>query len=212
MIFRKILVVLPTQLEAAKITPLKQEVFVSGIGMVQSTFSLTQKLTREHYDFLLFAGIAGSFDIEKYPIGSVVEVSNEYFADMGIEINSDDYRFSSLFEENLLDVNTPPFKAAKLCNSYKINNISSVTGITVNSITTHKAKNNYFRMKYNAEIETMENGAYFYVAQQFRIPFLSLRTISNQVGDRDKSRWNIPTALSNLNDALLRTLVVISNT
>jgi futalosine hydrolase len=38
------------------------------------------------------------------------------------------------------------------------------------------------------------------------IPFLQLRTISNYVEVRDKSKWNIPLAVTNLNNTLLALL------
>ena len=54
------------------------------------------------------------------------------------------------------------------------------------------------RKKYNPAIETMEGAAFSYICAIEKINFLSLRSVSNLVGERDKSLWNIPLAIENL--------------
>ena len=49
----------------------------------------------------------------------------------------------------------------------------------------------------------MEGAAFFYVCLQEKIPFLQIRSISNYVEKRNKSNWNIPLAIDNLNVVLL---------
>jgi futalosine hydrolase len=52
----------------------------------------------------------------------------------------------------------------------------------------------------------MEGGALHYVGLQERITFLQIRSISNDIGIRDKSKWNISLAIQRLNDRLVRLL------
>ncbi len=49
----------------------------------------------------------------------------------------------------------------------------------------------------------MEGAALHFVCLRERIPFLQLRTISNKIGERDKTKWNIGLAILNLNAELI---------
>jgi futalosine hydrolase len=49
----------------------------------------------------------------------------------------------------------------------------------------------------------MEGGGLHYVCLQEKIPFLQLRSISNDIGERDKTKWDIRTAIANLNARLI---------
>ena len=49
----------------------------------------------------------------------------------------------------------------------------------------------------------MEGGPLHYVCLQMGVPFLQLRSVSNTVGVRDKTQWNIPLAIARLNEELI---------
>jgi futalosine hydrolase len=49
------------------------------------------------------------------------------------------------------------------------------------------------------DIETMESAAVFYVCNMLEVPFVCIRSISNMVEPRDKSKWEIKKAIDNLN-------------
>ena len=49
-------------------------------------------------------------------------------------------------------------------------------------------------------IESMEGAAFFFVCRQFNLPCLQLRSVSNNVGERDKSKWKMQDALQNLSE------------
>lgn len=55
-----------------------------------------------------------------------------------------------------------------------------------------------------ADIETMEGVAFFEACLAAGIPFAEIRAVSNAVGEEDRSRWDIPLALRNL-QAFLQT-------
>ena len=52
----------------------------------------------------------------------------------------------------------------------------------------------------------MEGAAFHYVCLEAGVPFLQLRGLSNLVGDRNKSRWQMTTALNSVRDALFLTI------
>jgi futalosine hydrolase len=51
----------------------------------------------------------------------------------------------------------------------------------------------------------MEGIAFHYACKQAKIPFLQIRAISNYVTPRNKSEWEIPLAIQNLNQYLIET-------
>ena len=52
----------------------------------------------------------------------------------------------------------------------------------------------------------MEGAALHYVCLQEKVPFIQLRAISNYVGERDKSKWKMQEAITNLHNELLKLL------
>ena len=80
--------------------------------------------------------------------------------------------------------------------------LSAVKAITVNKISDSALQRNQFVNNFNAAIETMEGAALHYVCLQEKIPFLQLRSISNYVGERDKTKWMMKEAIENLNNEL----------
>ena len=55
-----------------------------------------------------------------------------------------------------------------------------------------------------ADIESMEGAAFFEVCLRYGVPFAEIRAVSNPVGETDRSRWDIPLALRQLETALTR--------
>jgi futalosine hydrolase len=182
---------------------IKIDYLITGIGVTSATYLLTKSLlsSENKYDLIVNIGIAGSFS-EKYPIGSVLRVMKEQFADLGVESR---YGFQTLFQYELLDKNTIPFKNGVLYSPYvgleleeMLNDLPKVSGITVQTITGVEERLINIKKRFNPDIESMEGAAVFYVALMEKIPFLEIRSISNFVGERDKTKWNTPLAINNL--------------
>ena len=182
------------------------DILVTGIGAVFTTYLLTRKLSEKEYDLVINAGIAGSFNLD-LNIGDTVYVQSDQFADLGFE---DKDEFYTVFEKGFIAKDQFPFKNALLENPYEFDfNLKKVSAITVN--TTHGCKKNIdlFKNKFNADIETMEGAAFFYVCLNEGVKFFQIRTISNYVEERNEAKWNIPFAVKNLNEQLLKIIDVI---
>ena len=48
----------------------------------------------------------------------------------------------------------------------------------------------------------MEGAAFFYACLAEGVPFIEIRSVSNYVAERDKSQWNVPLAIQNLDKTL----------
>ncbi|MEA1896327.1 MAG: futalosine hydrolase [Bacteroidota bacterium] len=173
---------------------------VSGIGSSLTSYALTRELKEGDYDLVLNVGIAGSFHRET-KIGEVLAVKQDVFSDLGLESEEG---FRSVFELDLIKPNDHPFKNGTLnvpIPNYMANSLRQlrqIVGITVNTITGQKKTVKSLILSYQPDIETMEGAAVFYVCLMEELAFAQIRAISNYVGERDKSKWDIPLATTNL--------------
>ena len=176
----------------------------SGVGMMATCFSLTKLVMEEKPDIVLQVGMAGCFN-ESVALGKVVVINKEIEGNAGVE---EDGKWRDLFNLKLEKSNYPPFEKRALPNPHieKLNllKLKTVTGITVNEITTRKERINQLIKKYEPVTESMEGAALHYVCRNTNTAFLQMRTISNYIGERDKSKWMMKEALQNLNAALLK--------
>jgi len=198
-----ILIIAATEMEVKPIMSayVEADYLITGVGSPATVYHLLKKMTTKKYDVVLQVGVAGSFD-ESLQLGEVVLVNADCFADLGAFENN---QFLSLFDLNLNDSDAFPLTKGWLKNEFeKIEGFKYVKGITVNSLTDEANKVSLFKEKYKAEIESMEGAALHFVCLQEQIPFLQIRGISNFVGERDKSKWQLKAAIENSNHAALQ--------
>ena len=200
-----ILIVAATQFEVKPILEEKKsiDILITGVGIAPVIFYLTKKIFENKYDFIIQAGIAGSFT-DRFDLGQTVIVKEDTFADVGIEENG---KFQTLFETGFTDKNEFPYTNGWLINKnslFQKNDLRVAKGITVNKVTESGLQNKLNKEKFFADIESMEGAAFHYVCLQKEINFLQLRSISNRVGERNKSKWKIKEAVENLNKELIK--------
>ena len=176
----------------------------TGLGTTFAAYSLVKALQLCNYDLVINAGIAGSFS-EQIPIGTVVNVKSEQIGDFGIEKED---RISTVFEAGFADANEFPFTNGRLINLCSINTITlrNVKGFTSNISHGTSQSIARIRKEFDPDIESMEGAAVFYVCLMEKVPFLEIRAISNYVEIRDTNKWDIPGAIRNLTDELLKIL------
>ena len=81
----QILVVAATEMEIAPYLLQKNamDVLITGVGAPACMYALTKHLQHKRYDFVIQAGIAGSFN-STYALGETFIVQKDVFADLGI--------------------------------------------------------------------------------------------------------------------------------
>lgn len=175
----------------------------SGIGILSSCFSIAKLIFEEKPDLIIQAGIAGTFNNE-ISLSEVTAVKEEILADTGVEENG---KFKDLFDLKLQNEDLFPFKNKRLINTQldKLNylKLNEVTGITVNEITTRTERITQYKAKYNPAVETMEGASLHYCCMQTSTSFIQIRAISNYIGERDKSNWELKNTLKNLSETIL---------
>ncbi|WP_343703343.1 futalosine hydrolase [Chitinophaga sp.] len=183
------------------------DVLVTGVGMMASAWQLGRYFARNKPALAIQAGIAGSFR-RSWPLGETVLVTHETLGDLGADDNG---RFLDLFDLGFQEPGAPPFTNKELVNTLSLfpeslQSLPQATGVTVNTVSGSAAAVARLQEQYAPDVESMEGAAFHYACLQEQVPFLQLRSISNYVEPRDKSKWNISLALQNLNNTLLSLL------
>lgn len=180
---------------------------VTGIGSMMSTYELTKAAIQLKPDYIIQAGIAGSFE-ENLVAPQVVLIKDEVMGDLGA---AEKDSFADIFDLKLIDTNAFPYTNKRLINPLLDGktshyNLPVMSGVTINEISTNKTRIQLLKEKYNVQVESMEGAALHYIALKNKIPFLQIRAISNVVGERDKTKWKIKEAIKALNDTLINIL------
>lgn len=185
------------------------EVLITGVGAVATTWFLTHTINNHRPDLIIQAGIAGSF--REYEPGKTLAIAEDGFGDMGVWEND---CFNTIFDLKLAHDNQPPYTNRSLINPnqklLQLSGLEQVKAITVNEITTDAKRIEWYKQNLSPVVESMEGAAFHYVCLQENIPFLQLRSVSNCIGERDKTKWNMPQAISNLNEKLILLLNELS--
>lgn len=182
------------------------QVVITGIGSMQTTYHMMEAIQAQRPEALIQAGIAGSFSHGFRP-GTLCIVQDESTGDLGVEEAG---VFRDVFDMGFQEAGQFPFTARALHNpdtaSLSRFGLPMVKAITVNEVTTAPKRIETLQQKYAAIVESMEGAAFHYVALRQQIPFLQLRAISNMVGERDKTRWQMKDAITALNQQLISLL------
>lgn len=173
----------------------------TGVGMVNTIFTLSQHLSVHRPDLVLNIGIAGAIDYE-IDIGEVFLVEKDEFAWFGAE--SPDgfipFHMSGTFDTQQAVDNSfyLQLKSFESC----FDNYKRAHAITVQTVTGTAESVARLKKHYSAGIESMEGAAFYYVCNALDVPCAQLRAVSNYVEERHKSNWKIEEALAQLKYAL----------
>lgn len=175
-----------------------------GVGLLANSVALMRMAYDEKPDLVVQVGIAGCFD-PSVPLGNIFAVKDDLPGDIGVE---EDGKWKDIFDLKLEKPGYPPFEKKRLPNQhidqYNLLQLPLATAVTVNEISTRQDRIQQLKKKYDPLLETMEGAALHYVCRELNIPFLQIRSVSNYVGERDKTKWQLQEAISNLNQTILK--------
>lgn len=175
---------------------------VTGVGLGPSMYQLAKHLILNPPELVIQAGIAGSLDPQLLP-GETVVIDADTIGDAGVVENK---QFHNLFALGLADPDLFPWKEGFLPNPYAqwlaLPELKMAKGITVNEVSTNPERIQQYRLQWGAQTESMEGAALHYVCLMENVPFLQLRSISNIIGERDKTKWKLKEAIQNLDTEL----------
>lgn len=178
------------------------DVRVAGVGPIAAGVTTAKVLASAEYDLVVSAGIGGGFS-GKAEVGTLVVADEIVVADLGVETcegfsSIDELGFGSTritVDASLVQRVTEALLAAKLpVNTGSVLTVSTVTG------TAESAERLAARVS-GAMAEAMEGYGVALAANEYGLPILELRAISNMVGPRDRTAWRIEEALEVLTAA-----------
>jgi futalosine hydrolase len=171
------------------------DVLITGVGMVVTAY-YTGKAINDSYDLALNMGICGSFN-RNLDLGAVVNVYEDMFPELGAE---DGEAFLSLEDMKLPGVTKITNNSGALHTIIEV--LPKVTGITVN--TTHGRESSIQQIveRFHPYVESMEGAAFMFACEQEGIPYVQLRAVSNYVERRNREAWNIPLAITQVNNTV----------
>jgi futalosine hydrolase len=185
---------------------------ITGVGGISTAWSMKQWLSMNPApDLAINTGIAGSYN-DEIKTGDVVITVTDCFADLGI--GSED-KIMTLFEAGLSDPDQFPFSGGVIhCQNRFIGkvgaDIKKVNAATVNTCSGSVSAISRIKNKFNPDIETMEGATFFYICAREKIPFLSVRSVSNKVEPGNRESWNIPLALDSLAEKIKEILLILN--
>lgn len=182
---------------------------VTGVGMVNCAMALARSEFIKEVDMAIQMGVAGSFNPD-LPLGSVVEVVSDRFADLGVE--EADGSFTDVYEMDLCEKDGFPFENGWLRPGKRMmeSGLKEVSAITVNKVHGHTDSIEKIKHKYSADIETMEGASFFYGCRLLDVRCMQIRAISNRVEPRNRAAWELATAIDHLNEEVIQLIQQIT--
>jgi futalosine hydrolase len=179
---------------------LQIEILYTGIGTMNTTYTLMDYLSHGKPDGWIQMGIGGSLD-RSVNIGEVFQIESEMVHGEGAQ--EKDGNLLDPFTLGWSDSNKKPFTDGKMLCPFN-SGLSMASGMTTYYAHGEKNAINQLKSHDHGQIENMEGAPFFYISLMKEIPFLSIRSVSNFVEPRNKSGWDIPLALKNLNQTVIQ--------
>ncbi len=172
------------------------QVLITGVGMVNTALMIGRHMNTS-YDLLINVGVCGAFD-RALQLGQVVCVIEDMLSELGAENGEEFLTYDQL--------NLPGdyiFSEKNTVSYPLIDSIKKVKGITVNTV--HGNEDNIIKVKqlFKSDVESMEGAAFFAACSGMNGNYMQIRAVSNYVEKRDKSKWQMPLAIENLNTFLI---------
>ena len=174
---------------------------VTGIGVLNAYASLVRFHLSTPVDRVLQIGIAGAYTgarEEVKVLGTPVIIEKEVVADLGAENSRS---FLSLKDLDLGEITYYESKCLPVFDDLFGNSLKTlpvVTGATVNTATGKEVTGILRAEKYGVEVESMEGAGALKFGEDFGIPVLQIRSISNIATTRDRDSWDIIGAIKSL--------------
>lgn len=188
---------------------------VTGPGLANTVHGLTVAIVSELPGLILQIGCGGGFSEAGLDTGDVAVASKEIDIHLGLEPDGPEKSTGSLpfpviskrgreiFNRYPVDAVERRRAAKQIKAAFAGSGASVLTGpfITVATVTATSVRSRRLHRQYGALVENMEGAGAAHVAALYDIPFLEIRAVSNRVGDRDKSRWDLPLAFQRCSQA-----------
>lgn len=188
---------------------IKYTLLISGPGVFNTALALGAYLEHSVPDLILDTGIAGVFPESGLGVGDIGVAVQERYIHTGVgtaEAVPAPLPFDLIpdlpsacqgiypMDRDLVEKYYGGLTSG--LTDYKTTGAQVAQGefITVSLVTGSGSQARKIHAAYSPIMEAMEGAAAAHTAFLYKVPFLEIRAGSNVVGERDKSKWNIPLA------------------
>lgn len=183
----------------------------TGIGPINAALGLGLALGSHELHGVINLGVAGSFDLERLPLCSVAVASSEAWPEFGLHGQAGlDPRGLGLAQARTPDgpvyehMDLVPEAHARTMGLRLADGWVRIHGLTVAGVSGCPDRAQELRARHASHAPAMESMEGFALALgclRAGLPFLEIRTISNAVGLRPPTGWDLPGALRALGHA-----------
>ena len=195
------------------------KLLISGPGVFNTAHALTAYLEHSSCSMILHTGIAGVFKESGLLIGDIALAYSEQYIHTGLTTDSvlnealpfelinsmpstrkGRYEFEPALVDGFYEHLTPIL-------SKKSIQVAKGHFITVSAITSSQLLASRIHSVFSSPLmEAMEGAAAAHIAALYKIPIIEIRAASNFVGERDKTKWDIDTAVKHITEILIAAL------
>ena len=197
------------------------DLLISGPGVFNTVHALTAYLEHSSCSIILHTGIAGVFKEAGLNIGDLAVASDEQYIHTGVAV-ADKAFLNAALPFELID-SVPSTREGRYYfdsdltdrfYKYLFHNVSNDLSvkvakgafITVSTITGTQDMAGRIYSAFSPVMESMEGAAAAHVAALYNVPVIEFRAVSNFVGERDKTKWDIDKAVRQIENALANCL------
>lgn len=187
---------------------------ITGVGPVNAALAMGRVLGQGQITAVLNTGLAGSFNLEAAPLGTMVMASEECWPEYGFwgkngfcarELGFCQWTaLGGIYDRlpltdalSIIGLKLPPESVPRRGVSLTVAGVSG---------TSERARE--LERRYGALVENMEGFAVAYACARQGLPFVEIRAISNLVGSREPEHRDFPGALAALSCFFQRAISV----
>jgi futalosine hydrolase len=171
-------------------------ILITGVGLVNTAYALG-RLSDKPFTHCINVGIAGSFD-KSMALGEAVLITEDELSELGAEDGANFLKWEDLGLRG-----TSVYKASGLDELPScLKQLKQVKSISVNTVHGNEISILKTKQLFSPQLESMEGAAFYRGCQHLSGVHWQLRTVSNYVETRDKSKWKIGLAIKQLNELL----------
>ncbi|MCI5160490.1 MAG: futalosine hydrolase [Candidatus Electrothrix sp. AX5] len=173
---------------------------ITGIGPVETTLSLASILHKQpEIDCVLNFGIAGAYLENNTSVQAglldICLADQEVFGDLGVQLADkvEPFRGDLPVRDRFVLDSGLLVTASRILKDMNIS-YKQGTFITVNCASGTQRRGDQLGRQFRGLCENMEGGAVARVCEEFSLPCLEVRCISNMVEDRNRANWRLKEA------------------
>jgi futalosine hydrolase len=178
-------------------------VVAGGVGPAAAAAAAAYVVATEDVGLVVSMGVAGAFASARLAHGDIAVATSIVAADLGAMSPERFLDLAALGLDGGAIVDCPPDLVAAARDRIGNAGLHVAVGaiLTLSTMTGTAERAAELMGRHGAVAEAMEGAGVAHVAALHRVPVLEVRAISNEVGLRDRSSWDLVTALTSLGTA-----------